>query len=62
LDHADIVGTVTDRKGHYVEAIFDELDNKSFLKRGDTTANDALASSPEVQQQFLALIVNKNLD
>jgi len=61
LDHADIIGTITDRECHCTEAVFDEFDNKSFLKRGDATANDAFASSPEVQQQSLALIVNKSL-
>lgn len=50
LDHADIIGAITNRERHHVEGVFDQFDNKGLLKRGDTTANDSFTSSPEVQQ------------
>lgn len=43
LNHADIVGTVSDRKCHNTQTVLHELDYEGLLERRHTTANDTAA-------------------
>lgn len=61
LDHADVVGAVTNGERHRTDAFLDERDNQRFLQWGDTAADHALALHRELQQEVLVLLIRQRL-
>lgn len=50
LNHADVVSTVTDSKGHDTEVVFDKSNNLRFLQWRDSATNDGGTLCGEMQQ------------
>ena len=53
LDHADVVGAVSDGQGDALAMSFDEVDNEWLLERSDAATEHSLTASRRVQQQQL---------
>ena len=63
LDHADIVGTITNGKRHSAgNTVLNELDDERLLLGRYTAAYDRLAECAETQQQVLVLSVRESLE
>ena len=61
LDHADIVGTITNSQCHGSQTIFDKLNDKGFLQRRDSAAHNAFALSGKPEQKMLILCLTQCL-
>jgi hypothetical protein len=51
LDHAHVVGAVSDRERHHAEAVFDQSDHLRFLAGRDTASDDSLAAGRELDEE-----------
>lgn len=59
LNHADVVGTISNGQQRSVGAPLDELDNERFLKRRDSAADHCLAHDRELQEDIRAFLLQR---
>lgn len=60
LNHSDIVGAITNRKGHDTKASLDHANNSRLLSGTDTAAKNRLAILAEEQEFLLELLVEND--
>jgi hypothetical protein len=51
LDHAHVVGAISDRERHYAEAVFDQSDHLRFLAGRNTASDHSLAACGELDEE-----------
>lgn len=56
LDHADIVGTITNGECHRADAFLDEANDEGFLQWRHSTTNDSFAKNRQAKQQAFTVI------
>jgi len=61
LDHANIVGTITNGKSHRSDSILHEQHNQGLLKRRYTATDDTLAQHGESKNEVFTPFIGKNL-
>jgi hypothetical protein len=52
LDHADIIGTISDGQEDRGRILLDKLDDESLLQRGDSTTYYGFAKNGEFKERF----------
>ena len=61
LDHSHVVGSITDRQGHDVEAVLHHADDSSLLRRRDTTTQHGSALLAEQQELLPYALIETQL-